>query len=153
MPKTCMLTQSHSRYHCFTNMTALHLGLNPLARSVVVSHVYVRLCCGAMTHTCEDTHAVRRDFPGISAGIPTVSTTRPSASWRRSFRVPSVATTLSWCCLLRPVVIPADTKSSRNCFGTCMAILCHVCLPTLVNISCLGELIHVELGMNVVYIQ
>lgn len=42
------------------------------------------------TRTCDDTHTVSRCFPASSVtGMPTVSTTRPSASCSRSFWVPS----------------------------------------------------------------
>lgn len=53
-----------------------------------------------------------------AAGMPTVSTMRPSASCSSSLVVPSGPLT-RWCTMERPVRTPAAWSCSRHGLGTC----------------------------------
>ena len=67
--------------------------------------------------TCEETHAVSRCLPFSVAGMPTVSTTRSSASRSNSLAVPSVAAA-TWCTADLPIRTFAAFSASRALFGS-----------------------------------
>lgn len=70
--------------------------------------------CPPTPRTCDDTQTVSRCLPASSVtGMPTVSTTRPSASCSSSFWVLSGALT-EWCITERPVTTPGVVGRAKE---------------------------------------
>ena len=66
--------------------------------------------------TWEETQTVRRPPPSRSAGMPTVSTSRPSNSCSRNLTVPSGEDT-RLCSMERPLRTPRARSCSLQSFG------------------------------------